>query len=73
MIMGILKSLYPHEVIQRLKNLPQSKRDLFCKANGNTAILDILLKEKYAGWKMISVDKEERKAFLEKRQKYLLY
>jgi len=73
MIMGILKSLYPHEVIQRLKNLPQSKRDLFCKANGNTAIFDILLKEKYAGWKMISVDKEERKAFLEKRQKYLLY
>lgn len=72
-MMGVLKSLYPREVIQRLKALPKSKRELFCKANGTTAILDILLKEKYAGWKMISVDKEERQAFLEKRQRYLLY
>jgi uncharacterized protein YbbC (DUF1343 family) len=72
-IMGVLKSLYPKEVLQRLKNLPVKKRALFCKANGNTVIWDLLLKEKYAGWKMVSVDKEERKAFLEKRQKYLLY
>jgi uncharacterized protein YbbC (DUF1343 family) len=56
-----------------LKNLPEGKRALFCKANGNTLIWDILVKEKYAGWKMVSVDKEERQAFLEKRQKYLLY
>jgi len=73
MMMGVLKSLYPREVIQRLKNLPDSKRALFCKANGNTLIWDILVKEKYAGWKMVSVDKEERQSFLEKRQKYLLY
>jgi len=73
MMMGVLKSLYPREVIQRLKSLPDSKRELFCKANGNTLIWDILVKEKYAGWKMVSVDKEERQAFLEKRQKYLLY
>ncbi len=73
MMMGVLKSLYPREVIQRLKNLPEGKRALFCKANGNTLIWDILVKEKYAGWKMVSVDKEERQAFLEKRQKYLLY
>jgi uncharacterized protein YbbC (DUF1343 family) len=72
-IMGVLKSLYPKEVLQRLKNLPVKKRALFCKANGNTVIWDLLLKEKYAGWKMVSVDKEERKAFLEKRQRYLLY
>jgi uncharacterized protein YbbC (DUF1343 family) len=72
-IMGVLKSLYPREVIQRLKALPEKKRALFCKANGNTVIWDILLKEKYAGWKMVSVDKEERQAFLDKRQKYLLY
>jgi uncharacterized protein YbbC (DUF1343 family) len=72
-MMGVLKSLYPREVVQRLKALPESKRDLFCKANGNTVILDILLKEKYPGWKMVAVDKEERQAFLDKRQKYLLY
>lgn len=73
LMMGVLKSLYPKEVIRRLKDLPESKQALFCKANGNTVIWDILMKEKYAGWKMVSVDKEERQAFLEKRQKYLLY
>ncbi len=73
LMMGVLKSLYPREVIQRLKAIPESKRALFCKANGNSLIWDILVKEKYAGWKMVSVDKEERKAFLEKRHRYLLY
>jgi len=73
MMMGVLKSLYPQEVVQRLKALPEKKRELFCKANGNTVIWNLLLKEKYAGWKMVSVDQEERKAFLDKRQKYLLY
>ena len=72
-IMGVLKSLYPREVLQRLKALPKAKRDLFCKANGTSAILDLLLREKYAGWKMVAVDKEERNAFLDKRKKYLLY
>lgn len=73
MMMGVLKSLYPQEVVKRLKALPEKKRTLFCKANGNNVIWDLLLKEKYAGWKMVSVDQEERKAFLDKRQKYLLY
>ncbi|MBS0648276.1 MAG: DUF1343 domain-containing protein [Verrucomicrobia bacterium] len=73
MIMGVLKSLYPQEVVKRLKALPEKKRALFCKANGNTDILNLLLQEKYPGWKMVSFEKEERKAFLEKRQKYLLY
>lgn len=73
MMMGVLKSLYPQEVVKRLKALPEKKRTLFCKANGNNVIWSILLKEKYAGWKMVSVDQEERKAFLDKRQKYLLY
>lgn len=72
-LMGVLKSLYPREVLQRLKALPKNKRDLFCKANGTSVILEILLKEKYAGWKMVAVDKEERSAFLDKRQRYLLY
>jgi uncharacterized protein YbbC (DUF1343 family) len=72
-MMGVLKSLYPQEVVKRLKALPEKKRALFCKANGNRVIWDLLLKEKYAGWKMVSVDRDERKAFLDKRQKYLLY
>ena len=73
LIMGVLKSLYPHEVVQRLKALPEKKRKLFCNANGTSAIWELLLQEKYAGWKMVSVDQKERVAFLEKRAKYLLY
>ncbi len=73
MLMGVLKSLYPKEVLKRLKALPEAKKSMFCTVNGNSVIWNLLLKEKYAGWKMVSVDQEERKAFLEKRQKYLIY
>jgi uncharacterized protein YbbC (DUF1343 family) len=70
LILGMLKSLYPKEFLKRLE--ATSGKDLFCKANGTEAIYDILLKEKYAVWKLIEVHKEERKAFLEKRKKYLI-
>jgi len=73
MLMGVLKSLYPKEVLRRLKALSEQKKSMFCTVNGNSVIWSLLLKEKYAGWKMVSVDQEERKLFLEKRQKYLLY
>jgi uncharacterized protein YbbC (DUF1343 family) len=73
LIMGVLKSLYPKEVTRRLEALPEKKRKLFANVNGTTAIFDLLLKEKYAGWKMASIDQNERAAFLEKREGYLLY
>jgi uncharacterized protein YbbC (DUF1343 family) len=73
LIMGVLKSLYPQEVMGRLEALPENKIKFFCNANGTTAIWDLLVQEKYAGWKMVSVDQQERAAFLTKREKYLLY
>lgn len=73
LIMGVLKSLYPTQVIKRLKALPESKRTMFCNANGNDLVLDTLLTEQYAAWKLVSIDQDERAAFLEKRRKYLLY
>lgn len=73
LIMGVLKSLYPQEVTQRLKALPEKKRKMFANVNGTTAIFDLLLYEKYPGWKMASIDQNERAAFLEKREQYLLY
>jgi uncharacterized protein YbbC (DUF1343 family) len=73
LIMGVLKSLYPHEVTKRLQAIPEKKKKMFCNVNGTTAIWDLLIEEKYAGWKMVAIDQEERKAFLQKRQKYLLY
>lgn len=73
LIMGVLKSLYPHEVIHRLKALPDRKRKMFSNVNGNTVIWDLLLHEQYPGWKMASIDQDKRAAFLEKREKHLLY
>lgn len=70
-LLGMLKSLYPQELTQRL--LESTKKDLFCKASGTDAVYEILLKEKYPAWKLIQLDKVEREAFLEKRKKYLLY
>jgi uncharacterized protein YbbC (DUF1343 family) len=71
LILGMLKSLYPKEVIKRLSE--DSGKDLFCKASGTEAVYEILMKEKYPAWKLIELHKSEREAFLEKRQKYLLY
>ncbi len=71
MLMGMLKSLYPKEFSTRL--LESKNKDLFCKANGTEAVYDILVNEKYPAWKLISLHKEEREAFLEVRKNYLLY
>lgn len=73
LIMGVLKSLYPQEVAQRLKKLSDKKKTMFNHVNGTSRIWDLFSTERYPGWKMASIDLEERKAFLEKRKKYLLY
>lgn len=72
LILGMLKSLYPKEFMQRL-NSSGGAKDLFCKANGTEAIFQMLSTEKYPAWKMIDWHKSEREAFLETRKKYLLY
>lgn len=69
LILGVLKSLYPNEVMKRIQ---EGSKDLFNKANGTDAIYDILVKEKFPAWKLIQFDKAARDAFLEIRQKYLL-
>ncbi len=73
LLIGMLKSLYPKEVTKRLKSLNESKKNLFCKANGNDAMWKILSKERYTAWKLISFEKKEREAFLGLRKKYLIY
>ena len=72
LILGILKSLYPDEFKKRLDQI-EKRKDLFCKASGTDAIYEILLKEKFPAWKMIDAQNGDRKEFLEKRKKYLLY
>ena len=73
MILGVLKNLYPKQVLAKLNALESSKKDLFCKANGNEEIFSLLCKERYAAWKLILFQKEEREQFLQERKKYLLY
>lgn len=70
LILGLLKSLYPKQFLEKISN---GSKDLFCKANGTACIYDILLHEKYPAWKLIEFQKEEREKFMEIRKKYLLY
>lgn len=73
MILGVLKNLYPKPILSRINSLQQSKKNLFCKANGNDRMFSFLKDEKYIAWKMILFQKEEREAFMKERKKYLLY
>jgi uncharacterized protein YbbC (DUF1343 family) len=73
MILGILKNLYPKQVLAKINSLESTKKDLFCKANGNEEMLSLVCKEKYVAWKLILYQKEEREQFLQERKKYLLY
>jgi len=73
LIIGLLKSHYPKEFNTTIKNLSNLKKSSINKVNGNRTILKWIQEEKYIAWKMIEFEKEERKAFLNKRLKYLLY
>ena len=73
MILGILKNLYPKQILARIQAVDASKRELFCKASGNDEMLKVIQKEQYVAWKLIRFQKEERELFLLERKKYLMY
>ncbi len=73
MILGVLKNLYPKQILSRIQAIDTSKKELFCKANGNDQMLKLIQKEQYVAWKLILFQKEERELFLKERKKYLLY
>lgn len=70
-LIGILKSLYPAQVKEIISKVSRTKKDLFCLANGNDTMLEIIQKEKYIAWKLIEYQKEARNDFLKKRRGYL--
>ncbi|MEM7175236.1 MAG: DUF1343 domain-containing protein [Chlamydiota bacterium] len=72
LLLGILKSLYPAEISQRLKAITATQKTLFCNANGTEEIYRLLLHERFAAWKMIGFQQREREAFKKKREKYLI-
>lgn len=73
LIIGMLKSLYPEILKDKLKNLSTTKVNDFCLVNGNKEIYNFLLNEKFAAWKMMQFQEDKIKEFQEKRKKYLLY
>ncbi len=73
LLLGMLKSLYPKEFEERLKDLSPGRAKFFSQVNGNEDFIDWLKNEKYVAWKFMEYQKEEREAFLKKREKYLLY
>lgn len=73
LLLGLLKTLYPKEVQKKVQEMTESQKRLFCQVNGNEEILSLLLHEKYIAWPLIHFQEEERHAFLQIREKYLLY
>lgn len=72
LILGLLKSMYPQEFSKRISS-SKSSIELFCKANGTSAIYDTLMSDPYPAWKLINFQKKEREQFLDLRKKYLIY
>ncbi len=71
LIMGILKSLYPTQFLEGLV-LSKEREEMFNKVNGTKEVLRILKEEKYPFWKLKGLHDERKKAFLQKRKKYLI-
>jgi uncharacterized protein YbbC (DUF1343 family) len=73
MLIGVLKSLYPKQIEAAIKNLTKVGKEIFCKANGNSKMLDLIEKEQYVAWTLIGYQEAERQKYLSVRSKYLLY
>lgn len=72
-LLGILKSLYPKIVNEKLSNLRLGQKLLYCQAMGNETMFKVVTTEKYISWKLMDFQRAERENFLTKRKKYLLY
>lgn len=72
LLIGGLKSLYPIKFKEALE-ASQSRKEMFCKVNGNDEIYRIMSEEKNIVWKLRGYQQKERQRFLLKRRKYLLY
>jgi uncharacterized protein YbbC (DUF1343 family) len=73
MILGILKSLYPHQINKALALLKKNHIDLFNKACGSDQFLAILKNETFPAYKLIQESVKDHPEFKERRKQYLLY
>lgn len=72
-LMGLLKSMHPQPFEKAMKELSDSDIEMFYKICGTNEVLDILKKEKFPAWKLLTKYDDQRLEFLEKRKAYLLY
>lgn len=72
LILGVLKNLYPQELMKAV-NDSKNRHAMFTKVNGTEEVLNILLNEKHIVWPLRGLHEDERKAFTQKRSKYLIY
>lgn len=70
-ILGILKSMYPSQMLGSMQKIQPANRSAFCKAFGTDKIFSLVQKEKYCTWKLIAYDQKNRERFQKKREKYL--
>lgn len=70
LILGVLKSLYPHQFQKSLETL-DSKKELFCRINGTDKVWKITHEEKYISYPLRQLCEEARREFLPIRKKYL--
>lgn len=71
LLIGILKGLYP-EKFQKAIAESISRKDMFCKVNGNSEVYRIITQESNIVWKLRAFQEKERSEFLKRRKKYLI-
>lgn len=72
-LIGMLKSMYPKKVKKALASIDKGAKQMFCKANGNEEMLNLLMNEQYIAWKLVEYQENERQAFEERRKHYMMY
>lgn len=72
LIIGTLKSLYPEKMLAAIAAAGKTRKEMFSKVNGTELVYEIMSGKGPIIWKLRGLHQTERKAFLEKRQKYLI-
>lgn len=72
LIMGIIKSLYPHYFQKGLDNRSKQQKRMFNLLFGTSEVMDIINNNAYIAWKLRTFLEKERAEFMPIRQKYLL-
>lgn len=72
LLLGVLKNLYGDTFAKSLVE-SKNRHAMFNKINGTEEVLTYLLQEKHIIWPLRGLHTEEKKNFMKKRAKYLIY